>query len=489
CYDNDPANCKKYGRLYTWVAAMNACPAGWHLPSKKELEILQSTVGTSKAERSLNLRARSWEYGSDEFGFSALPAGRYKSHIEEFSSLRYHTHFWSSTKGGSSAAYYLNISDGYASVDNNFKNYGYSVRCLQDSNEGDEVSSQRSKAQPSSGTLKDSRDGKTYKTVKIGDQVWMAENLNYKTSESYCYDNKEGNCKKYGRLYTWDDAKKACPAGWSLPSEEDLEILQFAVDTSEAERSPNLRARSWDNGLDKFGFSALPAGNYYSIHKEFSDLGDHTYFWSSTERNSFDAYSLSIYDGGAGVNYRAKYYGYSVRCLQDSSKAQPPSGTLKDSRDGKTYKTVKMPDGKTWMAENLNYGTKDSWCYDNDPANCKKYGRLYTWEAAKKACPAGWRLPSRDEFGRLLDIAEGIRLRARSWEDGLDMFGFSALPAGYSHNSEKFYDLGGSTRFWTSTEYDSYHAYSLNLTAYRADVDDYAYDLSDEYSVRCLQDN
>lgn len=167
------------------------------------------------------------------------------------------------------------------------------------------------------GTLKDSRDGKTYKTVKIGNQTWMAENLNYKTSDSWCYDNKDGNCKKYGRLYTWEAAKMACPSGWHLPSKEELGSLYDTVGSSDAEVSRNLHVRSWKNGADKFGFSALPAGGYNSHDEVFFELGRYTLFWSSEEDRSDYAYYLGIGDRGVGVGSNGKDNGFSVRCLQD----------------------------------------------------------------------------------------------------------------------------------------------------------------------------
>jgi uncharacterized protein (TIGR02145 family) len=203
------------------------------------------------------------------------------------------------------------------------------------------------------GTLTDSRDGQTYRTVKIGDQVWMAENLNYEIGNSYCYGNDLANCAKYGRLYTWAAAMDSvgewstngrgcgngvtcsaasvgsatmvrgiCPKDWHLPGIGELfdELITTAGGSSIA--GTKLKSiEGWKgsgNGSDTYSFSALPAGIRYS-DGTFSDEGDKAFFWSSTEDGSDNVYSVNLSNNneGAGLGNGRKNSGFSVRCLKD----------------------------------------------------------------------------------------------------------------------------------------------------------------------------
>jgi uncharacterized protein (TIGR02145 family) len=194
-------------------------------------------------------------------------------------------------------------------------------------------------------TLKDKRDGKKYKTVIIGEQTWMAENLNYDAEGSKCYgeggevitefddnDNptatktlsdKEvlNNCAKYGRLYDWTTAKEeACPSGWHLPSKSEWEKLTDFIG-GEKIAGKKLKSNSgWNengNGTDDFGFSALPGGEGYS-GGSFYHVG-YGNWWSASEYSSNLAYYPNMrYDSDfAYWNYNDRSYLLSVRCLQD----------------------------------------------------------------------------------------------------------------------------------------------------------------------------
>ena len=224
-------------------------------------------------------------------------------------------------------------------------------------------------------------------------------------------------------------------------------------------------------------------------------------------------------------------------------------GTLTDDRDGQTYKTVKIGE-QWWMAENLNYAytgvpfkyvlstdsnlvyysDSTSWCYDNDAANCAKYGRLYTWAAAmdspgiipgnsangcgdgkdcnlgnvkvRGVCPEGWHLPDTTEWnalrtavggwataGKMLKSTEGWNDYDGTSGNGSDAYSFSALPAGGRYDDGLFYYGGNSALFWSSSmRYNSNRAYYMILDR----SNDNAYlgtcDKITGFSVRCLKD-
>jgi uncharacterized protein (TIGR02145 family) len=169
--------------------------------------------------------------------------------------------------------------------------------------------------------MTDSRDGQSYKTVSIGTQTWMAQNLNYETANSYCYSDTPSNCTKYGRLYTWAAAKTACPTGWHLPTEAEFETLFTAVGGSDTAGKMLKSTRGWisgGNGTDNYSFSALPAG-YRSLNGNYYDAGNYAGFWSSTENLIYYAYYVFLYYSfdDARLTNNLKDGGFSVRCVKD----------------------------------------------------------------------------------------------------------------------------------------------------------------------------
>jgi len=165
--------------------------------------------------------------------------------------------------------------------------------------------------------LRDSRDGQPYRTVTIGNQTWMAQNLNYATGNSWCYDNSSSNCAKYGRLYDWETAKAACPEGWHLPSDGEWQVLAKDDDQGDKSSGKPLKSRSWD-GTDAYGFNVLPSGNRNndgSLH----DVGSYAYFWSSSEVGAQNAWRRRLHSGLDALDrgYDNKPNGFSVRCLKD----------------------------------------------------------------------------------------------------------------------------------------------------------------------------
>ena len=199
------------------------------------------------------------------------------------------------------------------------------------------------------GTVKDN-EGNTYKTITIGTQTWMAENLKTKhynngeaiatttpdtldiSSESnpkyqWAYNGNESNVSTYGRLYTWyaiTDSRGVCPTGYHIPTGAEWSVLTaFLVDSLAGGKMKETGITHWQNpntgANNSSGFSALPAGYRLYDDGSFNDLGYDANFWSSNEGAAFYAWFRYLYYDYAGEYHDdgSKGYGFSVRCLKD----------------------------------------------------------------------------------------------------------------------------------------------------------------------------
>jgi len=431
CYNDSSKYCDKYGRLYTWATAVGkseeecglgkecnlpsgnvrgVCPDGWYLPSEADFATLIKVMGGEKDAGTKLKSTSGWNdddgesgNGTDSFGFSALAAGIGNAGV--YGGVGYTTSFWGSTECGSEFA--SETGDGcayamyldYDDVNVNLRSYAakdlvHSVRCVKGSVAVPKSSSSEESSFSSSsitlvapcktetednceyGTLTDFRDGQTYKTVKIGDQVWMAENLNYAylqptdslDSTSFCYNDSVEYCEKYGRLYTWAAAvdsaglfssegkgcgyyaqctftkhiRGVCPDGWHVPDTTEYQTLIAMVSGDDRTAGRLLKSSSgWNkysdeidgNGVDAFGFAVLPAG-YGEVRGKTvpssGNVGSFTRIWTATDWNDdLSEYGNDVNGGlayyyfmhnhtdGIGNNLDYKTSAYPVRCVKD----------------------------------------------------------------------------------------------------------------------------------------------------------------------------
>lgn len=491
----------------------------------------------------------------------------------------------------------------------------------------------------------DPRDKQVYKVVKIEvmdknySQVWMAENLNYADSvktpglkgQNWCYNNDEKNCKVSGRYYTWaaaidsvalaNDSKNPlncgygktcginrgvqgiCPDGWHLPTLHEWGLLSVALGNAGVAGDSLKALTGWDyagtadnNGVDAYGFAALPTGRMVST-SSWSNVGSNVYYWSSEEDGTYEARYSNINNIYTKfyLFQGSKKYGQSVRCIKgdpstaaikssssssvgetrsSSSSAKSSSSaavssssyvvtkewswdvpkearfnpnikydSMVDPRDKRVYKVVKIEVkerdySKVWMAENLNYDDSvktpslkgNSWCYHDTTKYCEVSGRYYTWAAAidsvalandskepldcgygktcelgnrqiQGICPDGWHLPNRDEWGWLsvylgnAGVAGDTLKALTGWDyagtednNGVDAYGFTALPTGRRVSETSWRNIGSDVYYWTSQEEDAYEAQYSNMNNQYTKF--YLYQGSKTYgqSVRCVKD-
>jgi uncharacterized protein (TIGR02145 family) len=325
--------------------------------------------------------------------------------------------------------------------------------------------------------------GENLKTTHFNDGTAIPEVTN--TAEwgnlltpGYCWYNNNDAANKvtYGALYNWPSVSsgKLCPAGWHVPGDAEWTVLTYHLGgisfaggkLKEAGTThwlaPNLAA------TNETGFTALPGG--YRSENAFLDIGEYGSWWSSSEMKSMPLFayhrSMKYNSSNLSQEYYPKVGGMSVRCLKDG---------LKDY-DGNNYATIKVGD-QEWMAENLktthyndgtpiplvtngteweNLETAGLCWYNNDEySNKERYGALYNCYTMLNGdiCPAGWRVPLRDEWQELIDHLGGVNVAGGKlkeagtthWSDpntgATNEIGFTALPGGSR------YELMGTGQF------------------------------------------
>ena len=183
-----------------------------------------------------------------------------------------------------------------------------------------EINAQKHRA----GTFTDSRDGKVYKTIKIGEQTWMAENLAFeakaKGSGCWIYNNDNSYLKKAGRLYDWETAKRVCPSGWHLPSDAEWTILIDGLGGEDIAGAKLKSTTGWlsNNGNNSSGFSARPAGYKQHNSNDFYAPKARTLWWSSTESTaSIWIRRIDYEEDKIKRICNLGTFGFSVRCIKD----------------------------------------------------------------------------------------------------------------------------------------------------------------------------
>jgi uncharacterized protein (TIGR02145 family) len=388
CFNNEPDTCAKYGRLYFWSAAMDSagifsldgkgcglgsgsckaqpskgvrgvCPENWHIPT--ESDMINYINYANASQESLNSVRYYW---FDRF----IQLDYTKPNINQK-----YAFLWSSVdlygeKFNENSIKVIDFTDinNLVGTDLSYRADSHAVRCVKD----DQT------FQVEHGTMTDVRDGQVYKTVKIGDQWWMAENLNYELPKqefegfestlSLCYNNEPDSCAKYGRLYTFAAATDCCPSprdinsdsysphgicpeNWHIPSVNEWRILLNVVNGFATDLKSTSGWFDDGNGYDILDFRLLPAGFYrnyeiledmgfrYEVPEfdddskkiEFTSIGQKACYWTPkhSTRGSFygdtyqleNAYSFCFSNDKKEASFKMEYkiYAYSVRCVRN----------------------------------------------------------------------------------------------------------------------------------------------------------------------------
>jgi uncharacterized protein (TIGR02145 family) len=408
CYDGLESNCEIYGGLYQWNEMMQydtlpnqqgLCPAGWVLPGDADYKILEGTVdslysvGDPEWDKFNEWRGynagkvlkttEGWfeNSGTDVYGFSTLGGGLGEITVGYTNLTRYAFIWTSSKRQGESSAWsrWFGYDNDDVMRDYNGLNVGFSVRCIKKWQCGQ--------------SFMDPRDNQIYETVEIGDQCWMAQNVNAGTMiqrtvnqsdngilEKYCLNNDPSNCDCYGGIYVWNEAMQystapgsqgVCPPGWFIPTDSDWKILEGNVDSQYGvgntmwntsgdwrgyDVGKNLKSlEGWDNGgngVDLYGFNALPTGQIL-ISGGFCCEHQYGAFWTSSQYDAGKAWYFDLFNANY-LEYRYyidKNWGFGIRCMQNINHA-PAAPSNPDPATGAS--DVGLTPTLTWVCTDIN---------------------------------------------------------------------------------------------------------------------------------------
>ena len=438
-----------YSSFYVYIEekGKKACPFEWHIPSKSEWETLLYTAG-GQCFAGFTLKAKEgWgdDYTLDAFGLGIKPTD------DKGASF----FIGGPKKGEILGRVVFAKGSNMAKVEDDTSNVS-GLLCMKGRLMDDTLSLMNPDFEY--GAFTDSRDNRTYKTVDIGHIKWMAENLNFETDSSICFGKFKDDfyCNRYGRFYSYEDAKTVCPAGWRLPTKEELDSLIYIGSPYRQTYSLVSKENPKYQGNNKSGFSFVTAG-YQVWNGRFEDEMRSGYLWSGTEYSDTVAYILSVYHGdGIGDTVRVgrqtfnNETKFNVRCVSEEKVVygyKGTYGTLVDRRDGHEYKTVEI-NGTTWMAENLKYESSNSTCKKD---SCDIYGLHYKYPFTTSVCPVGWHVSTTADWDSLLAYARAndsatyaydlkYTFRWPSYNQGTDKYGLGVIP-NTCYNDNSGYDL------------------------------------------------
>ena len=531
CYDNETANCVKYGRLYTWEAAQDACPAGWRLPDNDDYEQLVSDVGSNDDEVGPILKAtKGWSgvgNGSDDAGFSALPAGQYGQYVDgSFEGLGSSAYLMFNDKSGAYIAHAVFEGGTYSQIGKDglpSDDAAFSVRCIK--TEPYPTSISEDDLVWYGGNKMNGKDSYLNQEDVLSSYIWLNdEAVEYIETNSEIKDHAPddlliGKCRG-GFCGKVTSIPEGSQANFGFDVKEDPSEIEawggICITYSASKDGLTLYLGTGDNSYSKDTLewnlyhidlpkseTVTTACNPWHLFTQYApapvvkldDYLPRVKDVSFMVKNDFNGASFNIVAIGS---YKIGKISYDTFMQNKENRTSAwlymnpdvTYGSFEDTRDGQVYKTVTIGD-QEWMAENLNYKTTEngSYCFNDSSKYCNVYGRLYTWDVARNVCPTGWRLPSKSDYEKLLSVEEaGLKLKAaKGWYhngNGDDTYGFAALPAGMYGSLL----VGQTTYFWTSTENNGATAYSFNLYYQSNSASSGLYD--DKFygfSVRCIK--